>query len=70
MGTITMSTKAFTGSPRGEYRVDVDEQGVVRVYDPVAGHFTVAHAMTEREQRRARALAAKDMRRFCPKTKF
>ena len=31
---------------RGTYRAVVDEDGSVRVYDSVAGHYTTCHALT------------------------
>ena len=34
-----------------------DEDGTVRVYDSVAGHFTACHSLTEAQQRHVRAAA-------------
>jgi hypothetical protein len=56
--TITMRCKAFSseGGVR-ENRVQVSEDGTVRVWDSVAGHYTTCHVMTAAAQRRARKSA-------------
>lgn len=33
-----------------------DSDGTVRVYDPIAGHFTVCHSLTPNQERRVRRL--------------
>lgn len=54
---ITMSTKAFSGYGRGTYRLQVDADGTVRVWDSIAGHFTACHSMSARSQQIARRRA-------------
>ena len=36
-------------------RARVDDNGNVRVYDPVAGHYTVCHSLTEGQMRYVRS---------------
>ena len=55
---ITVRCRPFAGFPTSEHRVSVDERGVVRVYDAVAGHYTMVHSLSARTQRRIRKLAA------------
>lgn len=58
MRTLTVCTgTAFTNGPIG-YRASVDEAGLVRVWDSVAGHWTRCHALTDAQQRYIRARAA------------
>ena len=54
---VTARAKAFSGDPIGAYKFAVDADGVVRVYDEVAGHYTVCHALGESAQKRIRKLA-------------
>lgn len=44
---------AFT-SERGIYQATVDSDGTVRVWDDIAGHFTINHSLTPRQIARAR----------------
>ena len=56
--TLTVRTgTAFTNGPIG-YRASVDNTGVVRAWDSVAGHWTLCHALTDEQQRYIRARAA------------
>lgn len=56
--TLTVRTGvAFTNGPIG-YHASVDEAGVVRVWDSVAGHWTLCHALTVAQQRYIRARTA------------
>ena len=57
MTTIKARAKVWSGSgvTPGRFRVDAD--GTVRVYDPIARHYTTCHAMSESTVRRIRRLA-------------
>jgi hypothetical protein len=47
--------KPFTSLPRGRYRVLVDlETGLVHVWDSLAGHYTLCHALSPALQRHIR----------------
>lgn len=46
MNTITIRAKAFSTEGVKTHTVYVDESGIVRVYDSVAGHFTACHCLT------------------------
>lgn len=59
MKTVTTVANAFTNRT-GIFRSYADATGVVRVYDPVAGHFTTCHDLTLRQQARVRKLATND----------
>lgn len=48
---ITIRAKAFTGQGVQTHRVQI-EDGTVRVWDSVAGHFTTCHSLTARTQAR------------------
>ena len=49
--------RAFTGEGVKENRILVDPNGEVRVWDAVAGTYTLCHALSDRQQARLRALA-------------
>ncbi len=55
---ITVRCKAFSGEGVRENRVMVDEDGTVRVWDSVAGHYTLCHSLSPDSQRRIARLAA------------
>jgi hypothetical protein len=55
--TITMRCKAFSSAAVSVYRLGVSSDGTVRVYDSVAGHYTVCHSLGQAAIRRARKLA-------------
>lgn len=57
--TVTILAVPFTGEPRRRVKVTVDEYGVCRVFDSVAGHCTALHALTLNEMKRARIAACK-----------
>lgn len=59
---ITMQCQPFRSEGRGIYRVRVADDGTVRVYDSVAGHFTLCHNLTAGSQAAARRKAAKASR--------
>lgn len=43
--------RAYTGRGLGTYRVSVDADGCVRVWDDSAGHYTTAHVLTRSAER-------------------
>lgn len=55
--TVTIRAKAFTGRGVEAVRCLVASDGTVRVYDGVAGHYTVCHSLGNSAQARARKLA-------------
>lgn len=54
---LTIRAKAFTGEGVRSHRVKV-ENGFVAVWDSVAGHYTVCHALSTRAKVRILAEAA------------
>lgn len=48
---MTIRARAFTGSPVRTHRVLVDDVNV-RVYDPVAGYYTLCHVLSPAAVRR------------------
>ena len=48
MKTIQIRCRAFAGDRIKINRISVDDGGKVRVWDPVAGHFTRCHSLTPR----------------------
>ena len=42
-----------------KYAAFAGTDGMVRVYDPVAGHFTTCHSLTPSQQRRVRSATRK-----------
>lgn len=48
MKIITIRAKAFSTQPIGAYTVSVAPCGLIRVYDSVAGYFTVCHSLSQR----------------------
>lgn len=56
---FTAKIKAFSCEKSArDHRVRVGDDGTVRVWDTVAGHFTTCHAMSVRTQGRLRNIAA------------
>jgi len=55
--TFTIRVKAFTGTSVGTHRVSA-EDGIVRVWDAVAGHYTTCHCMSARTIARILRMAA------------
>ena len=53
---MTIKAKAFAGQSRRIHRVTVID-GVVRVWDAVAGHYTTCHSLSTSAIRRILALA-------------
>lgn len=53
---LTVKAKAFSGEGARTHRVLVNDK-TVRVYDPVAGHYTVCHSLSASAQRRIIKLA-------------
>ena len=56
---MTVRAKSFSGFGVQTVRCQVDQDGTVRVYDDVAGHYTACHILSASAQRRIRKLAAK-----------
>lgn len=61
---LTARARCFRGANGGvgildKYRFAIQADGTVRVYDNVAGHYTIHHGMTTREESRIRNLAAR-----------
>ncbi len=54
---ISVRCRAWSQQPMAVERVSVDADGTVRVYDAVAGHYTVCHALSDGQQRRIRHIA-------------
>lgn len=54
---IVRSGRAFAHAAQWGYRAIVDAQGIVRVYDDIAGHYTTCHSLTEAQQAYIRARA-------------
>ena len=52
--TITIRAKAFSDEGVRAHRCTVDEDGTVRVWDRVAGHYTTCHSLSPAALRRAR----------------
>lgn len=55
--TVTARAKAFSSEPVNEYKFQVEGK-TVRVLDSIAGHFTLCHSLSQRQQQRIRRLAA------------
>lgn len=56
----------FTGAARRRNRIMVSRDGTVRVFDPVAEHYTTCHTLSDAEQDRLRDRArrvAREIRR-------
>lgn len=54
---VKIRAKAFTGRGIEAVRCRVESDGTVRVWDSVAGHYTLCHVLGEPAKRRARKLA-------------
>jgi hypothetical protein len=48
MKTVNVKN-AFTGE-KGVYKAYADSDGIVRVWDGIAGHYTTNHALTENQR--------------------
>lgn len=55
--TITVRCKAFSAEGVRENRVRFAADGTVSVYDSVAGHYTIHHALSAQKIARLRKLA-------------
>lgn len=56
--TIKARAKAFTGDGVREHKFQVESDGTIRVWDRVAGHYTLCHGLTKTAETRIRRLAA------------
>ena len=52
-----MTCKPFSSLARGKYRILVDADGTVRVWDAIAGHYTTCHSLGKRTMDRIRKMA-------------
>lgn len=52
--TLTIRAKAFSGEGVRTHKVTADNSGTIRVWDPVAGHYTTCHALSTSAIRRIR----------------
>ena len=57
MKVITIKCKAFGNETAKEYKVLIEDNGTVRVYDSVAGYYTACHRLSKSQQRRIRRWA-------------
>jgi hypothetical protein len=55
--TIQVRAKAFSDRGVEKISVSIDSDGTVRVYDSIAGHYTVCHSLSRSAQARIRQLA-------------
>ncbi len=56
---VTIRAKAFSGESIRDHRCLVDDVNV-RVWDSVAGHYTLCHALSAAAQKRARDAANRE----------
>lgn len=57
---VTVRCRPWSGDRRlAAHRCMVSPDGTVRVYDDVAGHYTVVHSLTARDEARIRTAAGK-----------
>lgn len=57
MKEIIMKAKAFRNDGPRTYRMAVEDDGTVLVWDSVAKHFTTCHSLSKHALKRARRLA-------------
>ncbi len=55
--TVNVRANAFAGRRIESVSAMVEPDGTVRVYDDVAGHYTLCHSLSARAQARIRGLA-------------
>jgi hypothetical protein len=56
--TQNLNTISVRSSTLGLVRAYADSTGTVRAWDSVAGHYTIHHGLTSRQESRVRRLAA------------
>ena len=54
---VVARAKAFAGQGVGTHKFEVESDGTVRVYDPIAGYYTLCHSLSDATQNRIRKLA-------------
>lgn len=54
---VTARARAFSAEGVRQHKFMVESDGTVRVYDPVAGHYTTCHALSAGALRRIRKIA-------------
>lgn len=57
MKTVTIRAKAFHGRGVETVRVQVEKDGTVRVWDSVAGHYTLCHSLSKSAHARVKKMA-------------
>jgi WD40 repeat protein len=60
--TLSITTVAFSSHGKARHAVTVDDDGTVRVWDSVAGHFTSCHSIKPRVEAIIKARWAKAQR--------
>lgn len=53
---LTVRCKPFCNEPTHLHQLTLDTDGTIRVYDDIAGHYTVVHTLSERELNRIRRM--------------
>lgn len=56
MKTITARAKAFSGESVKTHKFAIDQDGTVRVWDSIAGHYTTCHSLSKSAQTRIRKM--------------
>lgn len=54
---VTVNVRNAFSSSKGTTRAYADSNGTVRVWDAVAGHYTVCHSLTTAQEARVRKMA-------------
>ena len=54
---ITARAKAFSNEGIKTHKFSVDQDGTVRVWDSVAGHYTTCHSLSKSAEARIKKLA-------------
>lgn len=48
MKNMQIRCKAFAGGKVAIQKIQVDDKGVIRVWDEIAGHYTTCHSLTNK----------------------
>jgi len=56
--TLTARARTWSGWGVSTERFAADADGTVSVWDPIAGHYTTCHALSDSAERRIRKIAA------------
>ena len=57
MKVITVKCKAFGNETAKDHKVLIEDNGMIRVYDSIAGYYTGCHSLSKATQRRIRKMA-------------